>query len=102
MPNDIACDRKYPSNNVEMAQRFHFNVLDAIQNNIHIHDLPISITIVGCQKLAIKGGTFGSHYNIYNQDLTMNVAMILHYQTSINYFEQNCYRTFSFLIRVTV
>lgn len=45
MPNNIACDRKYPSNNVEMAQRFHFNVLDAIQNNIHIHVLPVSITI---------------------------------------------------------
>ena len=53
MPNNIACDRKYPSNNVEIAQRCHFNVLDAIQNNIHIHDLPISITIVGGQKFFI-------------------------------------------------
>ena len=30
-----------------MAQRFHFNVLDAIQSSIHIYDLPMSITIVG-------------------------------------------------------
>ena len=42
MPNDIACDRKYASNNVEMVHRFHFNVLDAIQNNSHIPDLPIT------------------------------------------------------------
>ena len=46
MPNNIACASKYPSNDVEMAQRFHFNVVDAIQNDIQIHGLPISITIV--------------------------------------------------------
>ena len=46
MPNNIACPSKYPSNDVEMAQRFHLNVFDAIQNDIHIHGLPISITIV--------------------------------------------------------
>ena len=45
MPNNNACARKYTSNDVEMAQRFHFNVFDAIQNDIHIHGLPISITI---------------------------------------------------------
>ena len=39
MPNDIACASKYPSNDVEMTQRFHFNVFDVIKNDIHNHGL---------------------------------------------------------------
>ena len=56
-----------------MVHRFHFNVLDAIQNNIHIHVLPVSITIYR--------STLSSYYNISSQDSTVNVAMILQYQT---------------------
>ena len=58
MPNNIACPSKYPSNDVEMAQRFHLNVFDAIQNDIHIHGLPISITIVGSQKFMNNKGRY--------------------------------------------
>jgi hypothetical protein len=74
MPNNIACASKYPSNDVEMAQRFHLNVFDAIKNDIHNHGLFTYKYYFRRVSEKMKGVAFSSYYNIFNQDLTMNTS----------------------------